>query len=182
LPVVILGLGLLLAGCAKKAPDVNPAPAPHEAPTPPPTTTVAPPTPAPSKPAIDPFAGDIEAVNRYVREQGLLSDVMFDYDRDQLRPDARQQLEANARFLKEYPQFRVALEGHADERGTVEYNLALGQKRASTARTFLDTMGVEHDRLAAATYGEERPVCTERLESCWQRNRRVHFEIVGRVE
>ena len=182
--VVILGLGLPLAGfgCAKKiTPDTNPAAAPHEAPAPP-TTTVAPPTPASSKPAIDPLAGDIEAVNRYVREQGLLSDVMFDYDRDELRQDARQQLEANARFLKEYPQFKIALEGHADERGTVEYNLALGQRRASTTRTFLDTMGVVRDRLEAATYGEERPVCTERQESCWHRNRRVHFEIVGRIE
>ena len=181
--VVTVGLGLLLAGCAKKnskiTPDATPAPAPVPAPS---TTSAAPPAPAPPKPISDPLAGDIDSVNRYVREQGLLSDVMFDYDRDELRQDARQQLEANARFLKEYPQFKIALEGHADERGTVEYNLALGHKRANSARTFLDTMGVEHDRLEATTYGEERPVCTDRQESCWQRNRRVHFEIVGRIE
>lgn len=182
--VVLVGLCLLLAGCAKKnsktTPDATPAPPSQQAPAP--SATTAPPTPAPSKPVNDPLAGDIESVNRYVREQGLLSDVMFDYDRDELRQEARQKLEANARFLKEYPQFKIALEGHADERGTVEYNLALGHKRANNARAFLDTMGVEHDRLQATTYGEERPVCTDRQESCWQLNRRVHFEIVGRIE
>lgn len=183
--VVVVGLALLLAGCAKKnsktTPDATPAPPPSQA-SAPSTPTAAPPPPATSKPANDPLAGDIESVNRYVREQGLLSDVMFDYDRDELRQDARRQLEANARFLKEYLQFKIALEGHADERGTVEYNLALGHKRASNARTFLDTMGVEHDRLQATSYGKERPVCTDSQETCWQRNRRVHFEIVGRIE
>ena len=74
------------------------------------------------------------------------------------------------------------LEGHADERGTVEYNLALGQKRAGSARAYLDTMGVANERLQAMSYGKERPVCRESGENCWQRNRRVHFEIVERVE
>jgi peptidoglycan-associated lipoprotein len=130
----------------------------------------------------DPLAGDLATVNRYVREQGLLADVLFDYDRHELGADARRQLEANARFLKERPQFQIALEGHADERGTVEYNLALGQKRSASARSYLDAMGVARDRLQATSLGEERPLCTEHNEDCWQRNRRVRFEIVARIE
>jgi peptidoglycan-associated lipoprotein len=138
--------------------------------------------PPPTSPVDDPLAGDLDTVNRYVGEQGLLADVLFDYDRHELKGDARRQLEANARFLKEHPQFQIALEGHADERGTVEYNLALGQKRVASARSFLDVTGVSGDRLLAMSYGEERPQCTEQNESCWQRNRRVHFEIVARIE
>jgi peptidoglycan-associated lipoprotein len=108
--------------------------------------------------------------------------VLFDYNRHELRLDARRQLEALAGFLKEHPEFEVALDGHADERGTVEYNLALGQERAVSARSYLDSMGVVRDRLQAKSYGKERPLCSERQESCWQQNRRVHFEIVGRTE
>ena len=114
--------------------------------------------------------------------QGVLKPIYFDFDKADLRNDAAQTLTANAARIREIGSLMVRVEGHCDERGTVEYNLALGHKRANSARTFLDTMGVEHDRLEATTYGEERPVCTERQESCWQRNRRVHFEIVGRIE
>ena len=183
--VCVMAVSLLLAGCGKKnakvTPDTAPAPPPTQAAAPPPPTS-PPPAPTMSAPEPDPLSGDIESVNRYVREKGLLADVLFDYDRDELRQDARRQLENNARFIKEYPQFKIALEGHADERGTVEYNLALGHKRANNARTFLDTMGVEEGLLQATSYGKERPVCTDTNEGCWQRNRRVHFEIVGRIE
>ena len=182
--IFLMALCVLLAGCGKKnaktVPDVAPAPPPQET-APPPPPVMPPPAPKVAE-TSDWTTGDIDSVNRYVREQGLLSDVLFDYDRDELRKDAKNQLETNARFLKQYPQFKIALEGPADERGTVEYNLALGHKRANNARTFLDTMGVQHDRLAATSYGKERPVCTDNAESCWQKNRRVHFEIVGRTE
>ena len=104
------------------------------------------------------------------------------YDRHELRLDARRQLDAIAGFRKEHPEFEVALDGHADERGTVEYNLALGQERAVSARSYLDSRGVVQGRLQAKSYGKERPLCTESQESCWQQNRRVHFEIVGRTE
>ncbi|HXV77778.1 MAG TPA: OmpA family protein [Candidatus Polarisedimenticolaceae bacterium] len=180
--LVFAMLALLTGGCAKKhsrttmSPEAAPPPAPVSAPLEP---SVAPPPP----PAVrDPLDGDLTTVNRYLREQGLLDDLLFDYNRHELTPDARRQLEAVARFLKERPQFQVALEGHADERGTVEYNVALGQKRAVSARSHLDTMGVSSDRLRASSYGEERPLCKEPSESCWKRNRRVHFEVVGRVE
>ena len=182
--MVLVILAVLAGGCGKKQVSTTPAQTPP--PKPPPQPVAAPPappvaTPAPA-PAPDPLAGDLASVNRYVREQGLFSDVLFEYDRHELRPEARRQLEANARFLTEHPQFAIALEGHADERGTVEYNLALGQKRAVQARSYLDSMGVIQDRIQATSYGKERPLCSEAQESCWQRNRRVHFEIVRRIE
>jgi len=179
--MVLVMLAVLSGGCAKKHSRTNPTPTPE----PPPRPASVPPAPStvpPPPPAHDPLAGDLATVNRYIREQGLLADVLFDYNRYELRPDARRQLEANARFLRERPQFRIALQGHADERGTVEYNLALGQKRAASARSILDVLGVSPDRLRATSYGEELPLCKEQNESCWQWNRRVHFEIVGRIE
>jgi peptidoglycan-associated lipoprotein len=182
--MLLMILAVLASGCAKKHSRTTTSPTPIPA-SPPPQPVAAPPaaalSPAPT-PAPDPLAGDLASVNRYLREQGLLADVLFDHDRHELRPDARRQLEATAGFLKEHPQFEVALDGHADERGTVEYNLALGQKRAASARSYLDSMGVVRDRVQATSYGEERPLCAEHDESCWQQNRRVHFEIVGRTE
>lgn len=184
--MVLVLLAVLSGGCAKKHATTTPTPtaeppAPPVA-APPVAAPPAPPVTPPPPPAPDPLAGDLATVNRYVQEQGLLADVLFDYNRHALTDEARGRLEANARFLKERPQFQIALEGHADERGTVEYNIALGQKRATSARSYLDLVGVPRDRLQATSYGEERPLCTEQNESCWQRNRRVHFEIVGRIE
>lgn len=176
--MVLVLLAVLSGGCAKKQTHTTPTPAPE----PPPPPVSAPPVAPPAAAVPDPLAGDLATVNRYVREQGLLADVRFDYNRHALTDYTRRRLEANARFLKERPQFQIALEGHADERGTVEYNIALGQKRAASARSFLDLVGVSRDRLQATSYGEERPLCMEQNESCWQRNRRVHFEIVGRIE
>jgi peptidoglycan-associated lipoprotein len=182
--VVLVVLTVQSSGCAKKHALTVPTPSSEAQSQPVPAPSAPPSSPAPPPPTEvqDPLDGDLTFVNRYVREQGLFADVLFDYDRYELTDDARRQLEANARFLKERPQFRVALEGHADERGTVEYNVALGQKRAASTRSFLDMMGVPPDRLQATSYGEERPLCTQQDESCWQRNRRVHFEIVGRIE
>jgi peptidoglycan-associated lipoprotein len=181
--MALVMLAFLSGGCAKKNVVTSPTPTP-EPPPPRQEAALPKPTVTPPPPAVvpDPLAGDLAAVNRYVRDQGLLADVLFDYDRHELTEDARRQLEANARFLKQRPQFQIALEGHADERGTIEYNLALGQKRAASARWFLDMVGVSQDRLQTTSYGEERPLCTQRNENCWQRNRRVHFEIVGRIE
>lgn len=171
-------------GCAKKKPiEPTPPPAP-EAPAPPAPPPPAPPPPAPPKPepppAADPFAGDLEAVNRYVAEQGLLGAVYFDFDRYDVKPEARERLQRNAEFLGQHPEFLVRIEGHCDERGTNEYNLALGQRRADAARDYLVTLGVERARLETVTYGEEAPVCTEHAEPCWSRNRRAQFVITSR--
>lgn len=169
-------LALLAPACRPKKP-VTPAPTP----APPPAAAPAP-TPAPAPPAepADPLAGDLEAVNRYVAEQGLLGDIYFDFDRAELRTDALTRLERNANFLREHPQFTVKIEGHCDERGTNEYNLALGERRASAARGRLIALGLGGDRFTSLTYGEERPVCSTSEESCWSKNRRAHFVISGR--
>jgi len=107
-----------------------------------------------------------------------LKDVFFEYDRYDLTSDARTTLRANADWLKSNSSTRVEIEGHCDERGTNEYNLALGAKRAQAAREFLSTLGIPADRLSTISYGEEIPVCRDPSESCWKQNRRARFVIV----
>jgi peptidoglycan-associated lipoprotein len=111
-------------------------------------------------------------------ESSPLKDVYFDFDRYDLTADARATLRANAEWLKSNPSTRVEIEGHCDERGTNEYNLALGAKRAQAARQFLTALGVSPDRLSTISYGEELPVCRESTESCWKQNRRARFVII----
>lgn len=106
-----------------------------------------------------------------------LKDVYFDFDKFDLRADARETLKANWAWLKANPSAQVQLEGHCDERGTTEYNLALGSKRAQSVKDYLITLGAAADRLSTISYGEELPVCRERNEECWQKNRRVRFVI-----
>ena len=91
--------------------------------------------------------------------------------------DARATLESNARWLNSNPKVRVKIEGHADGRGTNEYNLALGERRAQSAKRFLSALGVDESRLATISYGEERPACTDNTEGCYTKNRRVHFTV-----
>jgi peptidoglycan-associated lipoprotein len=107
-----------------------------------------------------------------------LKDVMFDFDRYDLSGDARATLRTNADWLRSNPSARVEIEGHCDERGTNEYNLALGAKRAQTAREFLSSLGISPDRLSTISYGEEIPVCREHEEQCWKQNRRARFVIL----
>jgi len=113
------------------------------------------------------------------RLQSDLRDALFDYDSNNIRDDARAALTADAdalkRILADFPNASVNVEGHCDERGSAEYNLGLGDRRASAARDFLIQLGIPADRLKTISYGKERPVCTESDESCWQRNRRAHF-------
>jgi peptidoglycan-associated lipoprotein len=110
-------------------------------------------------------------------ESGPLKDIFFDFDRSDLRPDARETLKANADWLKGNPAARAEIEGHADERGTSEYNLALGAKRAQSAKEYLVTLGIAASRLSTMSYGEEVPVCRESTEACWQKNRRARFAV-----
>ena len=108
-----------------------------------------------------------------------VQDIFFDYDKSEVREDARAVLQRNADALKailaEFPSAVVSLEGHCDERGSAEYNIGLGDRRATSAREFLTQVGIPADRLKTISYGKERPQCTESDESCWQKNRRVHF-------
>lgn len=101
-------------------------------------------------------------------------DAYFDLDKAELRADARNALTKDAEFLRSYPQIRISIEGHCDERGSTEYNLALGQSRAEAAKNYLISLGIAADRMETVSWGKERPVCTEHNEDCWQRNRRAH--------
>ena len=104
-----------------------------------------------------------------------IKDAFFDFDKSNIRPDASQVLTANADFLKTKPDIKFTIEGHCDERGSEEYNLGLGDRRATAAKGFLGNLGVSADRVTTISYGKDRPVCTEETEQCWQRNRRAHM-------
>jgi peptidoglycan-associated lipoprotein len=110
---------------------------------------------------------------------GPLTDIYFDYDAFDLSNDARNTLQSHAEWLKKNSAAKVEIEGHCDERGTVEYNLALGAKRAKATRDYLVNVGVDPNQLSTISYGEELPTCKESTESCWQQNRRAHFLLVG---
>ena len=104
-----------------------------------------------------------------------VKDAYFDYDKADVRTDARDALTQTAQFLRAYPQIKVVLEGHCDERGSTEYNLALGDRRAAAAKQFLVSLGISADRLESVSYGKERPFCTASTEDCWHQNRRAHI-------
>ena len=175
-----LALSVLILGCPKKAPEPM-APAPP--PPPPPPQEV--PEPAPPPPVVDvepdPLAGDIQEVNRHVARMGLVGDVYFDFDKYDLRADARNRLAKNSQFMKANPQFRFEVQGHCDERGTNDYNLALGDRRSNAAKDYLASLGVRSGTFRTISYGEEKPLCTVSDESCWWKNRRAHFVITGRT-
>ena len=104
-----------------------------------------------------------------------VKDAFFDYDKSDIRPDAQQALMADAAFLQQHPNIRFTVEGHCDERGSTEYNLGLGDRRATAVKSFLVQQGVSADRIRTISYGKEKPFCTEHTEDCWQQNRRGHF-------
>lgn len=104
-----------------------------------------------------------------------VKDVFFDLDKAELRGDARDALTKDAEFLRSYPDVHISIEGHCDERGSTEYNLALGQSRAQAAKNYLISLGISADRMETVSWGKERPFCTEHNEDCWQQNRRDHF-------
>jgi peptidoglycan-associated lipoprotein len=137
------------------------------------TVTAPPPPPAPT-PRQPSSTGTIES-----RVQSDLQDAYYDYDANTIRDDARQALTADADALKkifaDFPNAIIIVEGHCDERGSAEYNLGLGDRRASSARDFLVQLGVPGAKLRTISYGKERPQCTEGTEACYQRNRRAHF-------
>jgi peptidoglycan-associated lipoprotein len=122
-----------------------------------------PPPPPPPQPSMDEL---------WLKE---VRDAYFDYDKADLRPDAREAISKTADFLKNYPQLKVTIEGHCDERGSTEYNLGLGDRRASAVKQFLVSLGIPADRLSTVSFGKEKPFCMESNETCWQQNRRGHF-------
>jgi peptidoglycan-associated lipoprotein len=110
--------------------------------------------------------------------QANVKDAFFDFNKSDIRADARQALSKTAEFLRSYPQLRVSIEGHCDERGSTEYNLGLGQRRAQAAKDYLVSLGLPADRMETVSWGKERPFCSEHNEECWQSNRRAHFVMI----
>jgi peptidoglycan-associated lipoprotein len=176
--VVLLGL-MVVAGCASevaKKPEVSPSSAST---TPRGQTTVD-----KSQSAQAPRQGGATSSLEAHREgmlpaSGPLVEIYFDFDSYDLRADARKMLQAHAAWLKANPAARVEIEGHCDERGTTEYNLALGAKRARSARDYLVTLGIAATRISTTSYGEELLVCKEKTDECYQKNRRDRFVIIG---
>jgi peptidoglycan-associated lipoprotein len=176
----ILLIAVFIVACAKKIPPPPPPPPPDPpaAPAPPPPPP-PPPAPKPAPPAPPAPLTEDELFARKTLDQlnaeMPLGDVSFDYDMAVIRDDQRGILQKNADFLRRWLTTRVAVEGHADSRGTNEYNLALGQRRANAVREYLVSLGVSGDRMVTVSKGEEAPQCTDETEACWARNRRGHF-------
>ena len=174
-PVSLAVVALVFApACAKKQPTTvadKTASPPAAAAAPAPAASAPAPAPAP-----DVLAQDLEHLNR----AGYLKDAYFDYDRSELREDARTTLAADARWLQRYPSVKILIEGHCDDRGTDAYNMALGQRRASASEEYLAALGIDASRVKVVSYGKERPFCTSDNDSCWQENRRGHVLITAK--
>jgi peptidoglycan-associated lipoprotein len=166
-----------LGGCKRKKPETvvtpvnNPAP-PVATPTPPPTNTCD----AACMSARD-AAAKAEAIK--LATAALTATVYFDYDRSDITDETRTKLDAKVPVLTQNTSVRIRIAGHTDSRGSDEYNLALGQRRAAAAKRYLTDRGIDGSRIEIVSFGEERPTCTDESEGCWSRNRRDEFEITG---
>jgi peptidoglycan-associated lipoprotein len=169
-PILLVSAVLLLSvGCAKKAAKVTPAPPPAQtAPAP----VVAKQQPAPEQPKAAPAPASLTDAELFARN---VKDVFFDYNKSDIRPDETTIADQNAAFLRQHPNIAVLIEGHCDDRGSIEYNLALGTSRAESVKQTLLQQGVPADRIKTISYGKEKPFCSEDNEQCWQENRVDHF-------
>ena len=177
------------AACTKKVAAVNqpPAPVPVATTSPQPASTPVQSRPAAStqqKQAAAPersTAMPASVRKRLTDELAKLEDALFDYDQSSIRSDAsaalRDDVNVIREILAEYPNQKLVIEGHTDERGSAEYNLALGDRRAHAVQEFLSSMGIPGSQLSVISLGKERPVCTDQVENCWQRNRRAHITV-----
>jgi peptidoglycan-associated lipoprotein len=188
LVIPVAMIGLLAVGCGTKKVAVLPPP-----PQPPPTVTatnrtpdrgLTDRTPPPATTTTAPAAEASRYPDKATRDRidtllARISDAYFDYDKHNLRPDAVQTLQADSielrDILKQYPDYKLVIEGHADERGSDEYNIGLGDARAKSAKEYLVQVGIPSQQMSVVSYGKERPICTEHDEACWQKNRRVHI-------
>lgn len=169
--VTMLVLVAVLTGCSRRQPPAQPEPEPP----PPPVQTQ--PRPQPQPPA-DNSAAEREAERR--RIEAVLSQIVhFDYDDSTIRADAQELLAAKVPVLRANPQIRLRIEGHADERGSVEYNLALGMRRAQAVRQYLMDFGIDGSRFETFSFGEDRPMTQGSNESAWAQNRRAEFRITA---
>ncbi len=151
-----------------------------------PTTTVATATQdfvqetTPPRVTTENLPADVEELNRMVQNRGYIQDAFFGYDEAAISADAQAALSSSATWLKKNGQYNVLIEGHCDERGTEQYNLALGDRRANTVKDFLATLGVDSSRMRTVSYGEERPFDAGHAEASWAKNRRAHLVLVGK--
>jgi peptidoglycan-associated lipoprotein len=180
---VVLMVAVAGAACHRNPKPQPPAPAP--APAPPATTPATPPPPPPAPaPAPAPAPTEDEIFRNKTLEQlnaeKPLSDVFFAYDSTELSDESRGLLQKNVEWMKRWTTTKAMVEGHADSRGTNEYNLALGERRADAVRDYLVSLGLANDRLTIVSKGEEQPFCKEETEACWQQNRRGHFIITAK--
>jgi peptidoglycan-associated lipoprotein len=189
--LLLMVVPLVAVGCAKRpalstvaapAPigaavtqPAPPAPAPAPAPV---VTPPAPPAPvvaAPAPPAPAPAPAPALPRPAEFREVAALKPIYFDFDKSDIRPDAARILDGNIDWMKSNPDAAILIEGHCDERGTNEYNIALGDRRARATLKYLTARGVAAGRITTISYGEERPACTAHDEACWAKNRRAQF-------
>jgi peptidoglycan-associated lipoprotein len=184
LTAVTLGSALMIGACGKKkpaAPAPTPAPPPATAPTTTPTPPPAPPppTPAPPRTPTEDEAFGSKSLEQLNAEHPL-GDAFFDLDSSTIRDDAKPSIQKNADWMKRWASTKVMIEGHCDERGTSEYNLALGERRAQAVKDYLVSLGVGGDRAQTVSKGKEQPFCADKNESCWQQNRRGHFVVTAK--
>ena len=185
LAIIAVAALSIASGCAKKkvAAATPPAPQPaavepsRPAPAPARTEAAAPVrTPEPAPRSNMPDAATRRRIDQLLAK---IEDAYFDYDRHTLRPDAIEALKGDSTelrdILKDYPNYKLTIEGHCDERGSAEYNIALGQARADAAKAYLVGIGIPSPQLGTVSYGKERPSCQEQNENCWQKNRRIHI-------
>ena len=177
---------LVISGCAKKKPPVaRPMPPPtatagagNSTAPPPPPRPIAEPVVVPPEPMRDDAIGSksLDDLNR----ESPLSPVFFDLDSFDVSPSGQQVLQANAKVLKQFPSWQITIEGHCDERGTAEYNLALGERRALAAKTYLVSLGIPADKVRTVSYGKEFPFDPGHEDAAWAKNRRAHFVITAK--
>lgn len=175
--LLVLGLILFAPGCKKKTPQDEPAqppaPPPVEEPVEKPVEVEPPKSFETEKPEVKVMEPTIAELNR----SGVLKTVYFGYDRYDLTDDTRRQIQANAGWLNTNSKYKVVVQGHCDERGTIEYNLALGERRARAVRDYMVDLGVSASRVRIVSYGEEKPAVSGHTESAWSKNRRAQFVI-----
>jgi len=186
---LLISAGALLlfaAGCTKKSVAKNtPPPPPLSTPSQQPRQQASQPSRPMSQPqqqasnATPPRMPDAATRARIDQLLARIEDAYFDYNQHKLRPDAIKALQADSTELRDiivqYPNYHLTIEGHADERGSEEYNLALGDARAKAAKAYLVQVGIPDAQLSVVSYGKDKPVCDEHDEACWQKNRRIHI-------